>query len=704
MAAKSFNIFSKKVLPDSIRGVSIEEDTEILLNQCKANHIIVDPKKIKKAIELDYDVYKDAIDINNMPRYLHSISVAMIVAKEIPLDEDSIIAAILHDIWENNEKYDYDYINKLFGKNVADIVDGLHKIQTLEIESLDKQENIENYRKLLIAIAFDFRIILIKLADTLQNMRNIDFYKPDVQRRLAQETFEIYTPFANRLGLRNLKWELDDLAFKILNPKEYHEIQNYLAESKEKREAFIQDFIEPIKEKLDKDEFLRKNKITYEVNGRAKHIFSIYNKMRLRQKNIDELFDLFAIRLVLNTNDPNMCFYVYGLVCQIYPPVPETFKDYISVPKKNGYQSLHTAVFGINGKIVEIQIRTAAMHDYAESGVAAHFKYKTHLNANSVLEKEEIQQWIGVVREIFENHQNSNTQSLLDSVRSNLFSDEIYVYTPTNEFITLPINSTPLDFAYKIHSEIGNHFVGAKVNGRMVPIDYRLRNGDKIEVIVSNKAKPEDDWLNYVITSKASNEIQKFFKEEERRKEQIGRDRWKKELDRRKFFIDNNRLLNILAEFNINNLTDFYISIADESLDVSSFAEFVVDSLFNSEREKVAIKDNIIDEEISNPLNQLQKEETTSSQDKIFADLNENIKKYALSFTGKENYSLISQISQLILNTKNIILTKFVYDLEKNKINGEIQIESEDEEAVKSLFENIKKIPGILYVNEFYNQ
>jgi (p)ppGpp synthase/HD superfamily hydrolase len=285
-----------------------------------------------------------------------------------------------------------------------------------------------------------------------------------------------------------------------------------------------------------------------------------------------------------------------------------------------------------------------------------------------------------------------------------LFSDEIYVYTPTNEFITLPINSTPLDFAYKIHSEIGNHFVGAKVNGRMVPIDYRLRNGDKIEVIVSNKAKPEDDWLNYVITSKASNEIQKFFKEEERRKEQIGRDRWKKELDRRKFFIDNNRLLNILAEFNINNLTDFFISIADESLDVSSFAEFVVDSLFNSEREKVAIKDNIIDEEISNPLNQLQKEETTSSQDKIFADLNENIKKFALSFTGKENYSLISQISQLILNTKNIILTKFVYDLEKNKINGEIQIESEDEEAVKSLFENIKKIPGISYVNEFYNQ
>lgn len=704
MAAKSFNIFSKKVLPDSIRGVSIEEDTEILLNQCKANHIIVDPKKIKKAIELDYDVYKDAIDINNMPRYLHSISVAMIVAKEIPLDEDSIIAAILHDIWENNEKYDYDYINKLFGKNVADIVDGLHKIQTLEIESLDKQENIENYRKLLIAIASDFRIILIKLADTLQNMRNIDFYKPDVQRRLAQETFEIYTPFANRLGLRNLKWELDDLAFKILNPKEYHEIQNYLAESKEKREAFIQDFIEPIKEKLDKDEFLRKNKITYEVNGRAKHIFSIYNKMRLRQKNIDELFDLFAIRLVLNTNDPNMCFYVYGLVCQIYPPVPETFKDYISVPKKNGYQSLHTAVFGINGKIVEIQIRTAAMHDYAESGVAAHFKYKTHLNPNSVLEKEEIQQWIGVVREIFENHQNSNTQSLLDSVRSNLFSDEIYVYTPTNEFITLPINSTPLDFAYKIHSEIGNHFVGAKVNGRMVPIDYRLRNGDKIEVIVSNKAKPEDDWLNYVITSKASNEIQKFFKEEERRKEQIGRDRWKKELDRRKFFIDNNRLLNILAEFNINNLTDFFISIADESLDVSSFAEFVVDSLFNSEREKVAIKDNTIDEEISNPLNQLQKEETTSSQDKIFVDLNENIKIFALSFTGKENYSLISQISQLILNTKNIILTKFVYDLEKNKINGEIQIESEDEEAVKSLFENIKKIPGISYVNEFYNQ
>lgn len=703
MAAKSFNIFTKKNLPENIRGVSLEEDTEILLNQCKANHIVVDPKRIKKAIELDYDVYKDAIDVNNSPRYLHSIFVAMIVAKEIPLDEDSILAAILHDIWENDDKYDYDYINKTFGKTVADIVDGLHKIHTLNIESLDNPENVENYRKLLIAIASDFRIILIKLADTLQNMRNIDYYKPEVQRRLAQETFEIYTPFANRLGLRNLKWELDDLAFKILNPKEYNDIVNYLSESKEKREDFIKKFIEPIKEKLDKDDFLKRNKISYEVYGRAKHIFSIYNKMRLRQKNIDELFDLFAIRVVLNTHDPNMCFYVYGLVSQIYPPVPETFKDYISVPKKNGYQSLHTAVFGINGKIVEIQIRTLAMHEYAENGVAAHFKYKTHLTKNSILEKEEIQQWIGVVREIFENHQAVNTQQLLDSVRSNLFSDEIYVYTPTNEFITLPVNSTPLDFAYKIHSEIGNHFVGAKVNGKMVPIDYQLRNGDKIEVIVSNKAKPEEDWLNYVITSKASNEIQKFFKEEARRKEQIGKDRWKKELDRRKFFIDNNRLLNLLSEFNIHNITDFYIAIADESIDVSSFAEFVVDSLFSPEREKV-FKKSTDESEFVTLLKEIPKEENSNVNDKIFIEINENVKKFALSFTGKENYSLISQISQLVLNTNNIILTKFVYDLEKSKINGEIHIESEEIETVKSLFESIKKVPGIVYVNEFFEK
>ncbi len=691
MSTKSFNIFAKKKLPENIRGINPDEDFNILLNQCKENNINIDTKRLKRAFDINYDVYKDTIYINNIPRYAYSLEVSMIVAKEIPLDEDSIISAILHDIWQENDKYDYEIIKREFGEVVANIVDGLHKIKNIDINLLYEPEKIESYRKFLVALSSDFRIILVKLAETLANMRNVQFYTEEEQQRIAREAFEIYTPFANRLGLRNLKWELDDLAFQVLNPIEYKTISDYLAESKEAREEYIKKFIEPLIERLDKDDFLKKLKITYEITGRAKHIFSIYNKIHLRQKPIDELYDLFAIRVILNTEDANMCYYVYGILASIYPPVPETFKDYINVPKKNGYRSLHTAVFGINGKVVEIQIRTQSMHDYSENGVAAHFKYKTHINKSSILEQQEIQGWMSVVREIFENPDMANVQNILDKVRTNLFSDEIYVYTPMNEFVTMPINSTPLDFAFKIHSEVGNHFVGAKVNGKMVPIEYKLRNGDKVEIIVSNNAKPTEDWYNFVITSRAISELDRFFKEESRNKENRGKDKWQREQAKRKIFINDKKLLDFLLEFNIKSIADFYLAIAEDDIDLESFTDFLVDKLFKNERDKRIRNDDIQKglKFLTNHNHQIVEEQPV---DIVFEKYVDSISKFKIRFIATENYKLISKISQLILQFNDIIITKFDFDLAKSKVNSEFEFETINEESAIKLYEDIRNL------------
>jgi len=360
--ANPFTIFSKKVVDKPLEGVSPEEDFQALINQLKINKIQFDPKKIRSAFDIILEVNQDLLHINGLPRYTHPLSVALIVIKEIPMDEESILSAMLHDIWKVSDKYDYNFIKNEFGENVAQIVDSIHKIRDIDSATLSNPEKIENYRKFLIAIATDYRVILIKLADVLDNMRNIQFFPETEQIRRATETFEIYNPFANRLGLRHLKWELDDLAFKITHPKEYNEISNYLAASKQQREEYIKRFIEPLNDLLSKNEFLKKNKVSFEINGRAKHIYSIYNKTILRAKPVEELYDLFAIRVILSTNDPYMCYYVYGLLVSVYPPVPETFKDYIASPKKNGYQSIHTAVFGLENKVVEIQIRTESMH------------------------------------------------------------------------------------------------------------------------------------------------------------------------------------------------------------------------------------------------------------------------------------------------------------------------------------------------------
>ncbi len=689
--AKNFSVFAKKQTNKIVDGINPEEDFAALVSQLKQNKITFDPKKLRKAFDIVIDSNKNYLHINGLPRYTQPLSVAMILAKEIPADEDSVIAALFFNLWKNTDKYDYEFIKNEFGGSVVLIVDSLNKIYDIDNNSLTNPEKLENFRKFLIAVVTDYRVILIKLAAVLEKMRNIQHYEKEEQLRMANEVLEIYNPFANRLGLRNLKWELDDLAFKIINTKEYNEIADYLQASHEQREEYIRVFIEPLKEKLQNDEFLKKNKITFEINGRAKHIYSIYHKLLLRQKSIDELYDLFAIRVILNTSDSMMCYYVYGLLASVYPPVPETFKDYISVPKKNGYQSIHTAVFGPDNKAVEIQIRTEGMHLFSEQGVAAHFNYKSNLPKSSILEKVEINKWMEMVRLIFEKDENVNPNQIMEEVKSNLFSEEIYIYSPTNDFITLPVNSTTLDYAYKIHTEIGDHYVAAKVNGKIVPIDYKLKNGDKVEIINSNNAKPSEDWLDIVVSSKAKSHLTKYFKEKRKEQQRLGKMKWEKVLDNYNIKINESQIIDNLKEFHIDRIGDFYESIADESIDIDKLVSYFHNKLYNEDLEEYATYSN--KQRILQTLNLVDK---TDYKEDIYEDILPSEHIYTIKFYSRDNYRLIDKIKHIFSKHPNLLITSLKYDLNLGKIEGEITFKSDNKDDAIKLMEEIEDLTEII--------
>ena len=689
--AKNFSVFAKKQTTRIVDGINPEEDFLALVSQLKQHKIAFDTKKLRKAFDIVIDTNKDYLHINGLPRYTQPLSVAMILAKEIPTDEDSIIAALFFNLWKNTDKYDYEFIKNEFGGSVVLMVDSLNKIYDIDNNSLTNPEKLENFRKFLIAVVTDYRVILIKLAAVLENMRNVQHYEKDEQLRMAYEVLEIYNPFANRLGLRNLKWELDDLAFKIINPKEFNEISDYLQGSRQQREEYIRVFIEPLQEKLQNDEFLKKNKITFQINGRAKHIYSIYNKLLLRQKSIDELYDLFAIRVIINTPDPMMCYYVYGLLASVYPPVPETFKDYISCPKKNGYQSIHTAVFGPDNKAVEIQIRTEAMHVFSEQGVAAHFNYKSNLPKSSVLERVETNKWMEMVRLIFEKDEDINPNKIMEEVKSNLFSEEIYVYSPTNDFINLPINSTTLDFAYKIHTEIGDHYVAAKVNGKIVPIDYKLKNGDKVEIINSNNAKPSEDWLDIVVSSKAKSHLTKYFKEKRKEHQKSGKLKWEKTLDNYNIKINESQIIDNLKEFHIDTIGDFYESIADDSIDIDKLVSYFHNKLFNEKLEEFAAYSN--KQRILNTLNLFDKIEYNDGASK---DILPNEQSYTIKFYAKDNYSLIDRIKFIFSKHPNILITSLKYDMNLGKIEGELSFKTDNYNDAIKLMQEIENLTEII--------
>jgi RelA/SpoT family (p)ppGpp synthetase len=488
------------------------------------------------------------------PFFNHPFEVAMIVAKEIPLDDVSVAAALLHDVAEDTE-FTIKDIRHEFGDAIADIVDGATKISDIFLSH--EVTETENYRKMLLSMVNDIRVMLLKFADRLHNMRTLEYLPKEKQIRLAKETLDIYAPFAHRFGLAKIKWELEDLSFKYLYPSEYEELASTLKAKRKERENYIKKFIAPVEKRL-KEEGMK-----FEIGGRPKHLYSIYHKMKVRGKPLEEIYDLFAVRIILDTEKSNDCFTAYGIITSIYMPIPERFKNYISVPKKNGYQSIHATVLGPDGKMVEVQIRTQGMHEIAEKGVAAHWRYKENVTRLD----EELENWISWVRELFERGESeASDKQFMESFKLTLYQDEIYLFTPKGELKILPKGASPIDFAYAVHSKVGDHCLSAKVNGKIVPLNHLLLSGDQVEIITSKNQSPKADWEQIAVTHKAKSHIRRWLKEEERKTTASGKETWEKRTKKMRLHINPDDLLVYLHTMKIEDMNDFYVKIHNGEL------------------------------------------------------------------------------------------------------------------------------------------
>lgn len=542
-------------MESTVTSIKHQKMLDDLLEECSKHLPSVKEEMIKRAFQLSYESHKNDFRASGEPYFNHPYSVAMIVAKEIPLDDISVASALLHDVVEDTE-IGLNFLAKEFNKEVADIVDGVTKIGGV-FKGHDISQ-AENYRKLLLSMVNDVRVILVKFADRLHNIRTLEFVNPQKQRRIAKETLEIYAPFAHRFGLGRVKWELEDQAFKYLNREAYVDIAKRIKEKRKERESYITKFAKPIEEKL------KAHDLKFEIGGRAKHIYSIYRKMVNQNKTFNEIYDLLAIRIILENDDPNECYYVLGVINQHYKPIQDRFKDFISIPKKNNYQSIHNTVIGPDGKLVEIQIRTRKMHEIAEKGVAAHWKYKEDL----VSSDKELEDWVNWVRDIFENStKDEATQEILASFKLNLYQDEIYIFTPQGELRRLPVDSTPVDFAFEIHTNVGQNCIGAKVNGKIVPLDTILHSGDQVEIITSKNQHPNKSWLQFVKTHKAKSNIRKYLNKEEDKLVETGKEAWEKKAKKSKKQFNIDEMNRVAHKLRYDNPRQLYKDIATGKVD-----------------------------------------------------------------------------------------------------------------------------------------
>lgn len=571
-----------------ILGESIANDFAELSIKCKNRFAsYFDENLLRTAFDYCIIAHEGNFRKNGLKYYTHPLSVAYILLDEIPLDMESVVAAMLHNVLDESDVYTYEDIKFTFGENIAGIVDGITRIKLVESQYIVRADQLDNYRGLLLTLFKDIRIILVKLADRLDNMRTLDYETKDNQLKLAKETLDIYSPFANRFGLTRIKFELEDLAFKYTNPFIYKQIQNKIKGTHKTRTEYVNKFKEPIIKRLEAEEVLSRQNIHYRINGRAKNIYSIYNKTIIRKKVIDELYDIFAIRIILDTDNPYFCYYVYGIISSMYKPIPDTFKDYISSPKSNGYSSLHTAVAGPENKIIEIQIRTEQMHKASEEGIAAHFRYKNTIDTSTIMENTQIQTWLDEVRDIFNRVGNEDPSKLLTLILNNRLADKIYVFTPANEFKELPNGSTVLDFAFEIHTDIGFRCLGAKVNGKFCPINHILNSGDKVEVLVSSKQVPVKKWLDYVITSKATTKLIDFFKKERNSILKKGKQLWNDMNLKYNFYVEQDEINVLLRKYNFASEDEFYIAIGNGSLNLNTIYPIIISNITTQIMDKI---------------------------------------------------------------------------------------------------------------------
>ena len=567
---------------------------EMLVKKIKENCVNINMDMVNKAFNLAFEAHKEQKRDSGEPYIIHPIEVATILA-ELGMDTSTIVAGLLHDVIEDTE-YTYDDIKKIFGEEVANLVSGVTKITKMEYKSKEEQQ-ADNFRKMLLAMADDIRVIIIKLADRLHNMRTLKYRKKEKQKKTAMETLDIYAPLAHRLGISKIKWELEDLSFRYIHEEEYYDLVKQVAEKRAEREIYIKNIIEEMYNKLEEAG------IDSDIDGRPKHFFSIYKKMVNKNKSIEQIFDLTAIRVLVNTVKD--CYEVLGIVHTIYKPIPGRFKDYIAMPKPNMYQSLHTTVIGPQGKTFEIQIRTFEMHRTAEYGIAAHWKYKEGDN-NSETKEKNFESKLVWLRDMLEfQKETADAEEFIEGFKIDLFTDEIFLFTPKGVVIDLPNGATPIDFAYRIHTDIGNKCVGAKVNGKIVPLDYKLKTGEIVEVLTSNNAKgPNIDWLNIAKSNQAKSKIRSWFKKS-KKEENIskGKDVFEKELKKQGVhFVDiakGETYEKFVKRNNINCMDDLYALIGLGAISASSFIWKLKDE--NKSKDEKVIEENtnkIIEENI----------------------------------------------------------------------------------------------------------
>ncbi len=554
---------SKVVIDLEAEKKEISKRYRHLLRACKSDLDKKDKKIIRLAFDTALEAHKEMRRKSGEPYIYHPIAVAQIVAEEIGLRSAiPVVCALLHDTVEDTY-LTLDDIRDLFGPVAEQIIDGLTKIAGVFDHSSSLQA--ENFRKMLLTLSVDVRVILIKLADRLHNMRTLGSMARDKQLKIASETAYLYAPLAHRLGLYNVKTELDDLALKYTEPDIYITIAEKLRDTKKERDKFISEFIHPIKDELNKQGF------KFEIKGRPKSIHSIWEKMKKQGVTFEEIYDLFAIRIIIDSpqsQEKADCWKVYSIVTDSYRPNPDRLRDWISTPKSNGYEALHTTVMSDQGKWVEVQIRSQRMNETAEKGFAAHWKYKESSQESA------LDEWLTRIREMLENP-DSNALDFVDDFKLNLFADEIFVFTPKGDLKTLPVKSTALDFAYEIHTDIGSRCIGAKVNHKLAPISHTLNSGDQVEILTSDKQRPKEDWLSFVITAKAKGRIKSALKDEKRILGEQGKEIFDRKIKHLKIPVAEINMNDILLYYKLPNVLELYYRIAMDAIDLKQLREAV---------------------------------------------------------------------------------------------------------------------------------
>ena len=700
-----------------------------------------DKQLIRKAFNVAVEAHSEQRRKSGEAYIFHPIAVAKIVAQEIGLDAISIAAALLHDVVEDNKNYTVKDIEELFGETVAKIVDGLTKISSLK-KDMNVSLQAENFRKMLLTLNDDVRVIIIKIADRLHNMQTMDSMRPDKQEKIASETLYIYAPLAHRIGLYNIKTELEDLGLKYTEPEVYNDILTKMKESKEEQDAYIHEFSDLLKKSLDKEG------LNYIIKGRPKSIFSIKRKMDKQGVSFDEVYDKFAIRIIYKSDRDNekfLAWKIYSIVTDHFRPNPTRLRDWISSPKSTGYEALHITVVGPKSRWVEVQIRSDRMNEIAEKGYAAHYKYK-----NADENDDNLDMWINRLQDALENA-STNAVDFVEQFKLNLYSKEIFVFTPKGELKSLPKGATPLDFAFSIHTEVGSKTRGAKVNGKLVPLSHILNSGDRVEIITSENAKPNPNWLDYATTGKARSKIKSLLKEDTKIIGEEGKEILRRKLKQLKIELNEKSVNEMVNFFKLKTSLDLFYRVGTGNIDSKALKEYAAsrsNALVSFIKNKINRKQTIAPEELN-------KDEITHKYDLLvfgkeeekldykfanccnpipgdpvfgFVTINDGIKVHKKScpnavslqanyayrimqakwidssqrefaaqirLSGIDNLGLVNEITKVISSNMHVNMKSLSFDSDDGIFSGKINVVVRNNTLLKKLMENLKKINGI---------